>query len=415
MGRKQVKFHDAPDDSGSVDAKAGISRRALLGAGAAAAAGVTLGLAGPAFAEGATVAGKSGGEAPFGPVVVAGQNGRTSYARAVRLTAGQPAGKSQTILATYQGGGGPGFPIYRSDDDGRTWTKWSSVPSSASGLYLQPFLYELPRAFAGFAKGTLLFACNALGNFSSTNIQLYASTDAGLTWQFLSTVAQGGPPNTTNGATPVWEPFLLLHENNLICYYSDQRDPNFGQKLAHQTSTDLRTWGPVVDDATGTAYAERPGMTTVAQLKGDLWIMTYEFGEPDDPENPDQNNYTYHVHYRIAKDPESFRFSPDTPLLDKDGNAPNGAPVVSWSQYPGVNGTIVVTGNDDQDFFVNTELGDPSAWTRLSTPMPAGYSRFTIPLDGPGSPENRGLVFVITGAQYGESGPVEAGIISLAG
>jgi hypothetical protein len=278
-----VKYRNAPVSSSTNQ----LSRRVCLGAGAAAAAGVGLGLAGPAFADPGPVgdAGQAGGEVPFGPVVVAGQpTGRSSYARAVRLSSGAP-GKSRSLLATYQGGG-PGFPLYRSDDDGRTWAKQSSVPdpSTASGVYLQPFLYELPRAFAGLPKGALLFACNWLGkNFGSTTIQLYASTDRGLTWEFLSTVAQGGPANTTNGATPVWEPFLLLHNDNLICYYSDQRDPNFGQKLAHQTSTDLYNWGPVVDDATGTAYAERPGMTTVARLKGDLWIMTYEFGEPDDP------------------------------------------------------------------------------------------------------------------------------------
>ncbi|GAA4163890.1 hypothetical protein GCM10022286_24990 [Gryllotalpicola daejeonensis] len=352
-------------------------------------------------------------------VVASGANGPLggpSYARAVRLSSG-PAGSSRTILATFQGAADPGFPIYRSDDDGRTWTKVGNVPNAgtASGLYLQPYLYELPRAFGGLPKGALLFACNDFGNFTSTNIRLYASTDSGVTWQFLSTVAQGGPPDTTNGATPVWEPFLLLHENKLICYYSDQRDPNYGQKLAHQTSTDLRTWGPVVDDATGGAYADRPGMTTVAQLKGDLWIMTYEFGAPDDPVNPDQNNYTYHVHYRIAKDPESFRFSEDTPLVDQNGVAPNAAPVVSWSAYGGSNGTIVVTDNDNQDFFINRDLGDPGSWTRLSSPMPAGYSRFTMPLEGPGEPQNRGLIFVITGAQYGKPGDVEAGIVSLAG
>jgi hypothetical protein len=390
------------------------SRRMFLGAGAAVAAGATFGLARPAFAAPAK---PGSGEVPFGPVIVANPaGGHTSYARAVRLTAGRPAGQSRTMLATFQGGTGPGFPLYRTDDDGRTWRPQGTVPSQATGSYLQPFLYELPRAFAGLPKGALLFACNWLGtDRTSTNIQLYASTDAGLTWQFLSTVAQGGPPNTTNGITPVWEPFLLLHNNKLICYYSDQRDPNFGQKLAHQTSTDLHTWGPVVNDATGTTYAERPGMTTVARLRGDLWIMTYEFGVPDDPANVNQANYTYHVHYRIAKDPESFRFSKDTPLLDQDGNAPNGAPVVTWSDSGGVNGTIVVTDNDDQKFFINRDLGNPGKWTRLSSPMPAGYSRFTIPLDGPGSPQNRGLVFVITGAQYHASAPVEAGIISLDG
>ncbi|MGN6127977.1 MAG: hypothetical protein ACTHON_15555, partial [Humibacter sp.] len=63
----------------------------------------------------------------------------------------------------------------------------------------------------------------------------------------------------------------------------------------------------------------------------------------------------------------------------------------------------------------NRDLGDPTKWSRLDSPMPAGYSRQTIPLDGPGSPNNRGLVFVITGAQYNQSSPMEAGIVSVLG
>jgi hypothetical protein len=387
-----------------------LSRRRFLGAGAVLAAGATVGLSAPAFADSQIPGARPTGDRPFGPVPVAGAV-QGSYARAVRLTASHPAGRSRTILATFQGAQG-GFPLYRSDDDGRTWRLYSTIP--LTGFALQPFLYELPRAFAGLPKGALLFSCNQLGGVG-TNIQLYASTDGGLTWTFLSTVAQGGPADTTNGATPVWEPFLLLHNDVLICYYSDQRDPNFGQKLAHQTSTDLRAWGPVVDDVTGAAYADRPGMTSVARLRGDLWIITFEYGAPVDPENPDQADYTYHVHYRLAKDPESFRFSETLPLVDQSGYAPNAAPIVSWSDSGGPDGTIVVTDNDDADFFINRHLGDPRKWTRLSSPMPAGYSRYTIPLDGPGSPKDRGLVFVITGAQYGTSAPVEAGIISVAG
>lgn len=83
----------------------------------------------------------------------------------------------------------------------------------------------------------------------------------------MSVVATGGPPNTTNGAPCVWEPFILLHEGQLAVYYSDQRDPLYGQKLAHQTPMNLVTWGPVVNDV---AYANstlrRPGMITMAQI-----------------------------------------------------------------------------------------------------------------------------------------------------
>lgn len=390
------------------------SRRTFLGAGVGVAAAATLRMAGPAFAD-SVPSGQSTGPAPgpvtapFGPVVVANPGG--SYARAVRLSTAAP-GKSTTLLGTY-----PtffsGFPIYRSDDDGQTWQQQSSI--NVGGFALQPSFLELPRAFAGLPEGALLFACNSFGNFTSTQIQLYSSTDGGLTWQFVSTVAQGGPPNTTNGATPVWEPFLLLHSDSLICYYSDQRDPNYGQKISYQASTDLLTWGPVVSAATGTTYPERPGMATVARLRGDLWMMTYEFGKPVDPANPNQADYTYHVHYRIASDPESFLSSPDTPLVTQDGVVPNAAPVVSWSDWGGSTGTIIVTDNDHQDFFINNALGDPQEWTTLSSPMPAGYSRFTLPLDGPGSPppQDGGLVFVITGPQYGVSGPVVAGVIQL--
>lgn len=386
-----------------------LSRRLFLGTGAAAAAGATLGLTTPASADPRGPGGPHG-ETPFGPVDVAGGK-EGFYPRVVRITGGQPAGKSKTLLATYQGSGEPVFPLYRSDDNGRTWSEFGHIPL-ITDFALQPFLYELPRAFAGLPKGALLFSCNGLAD-PGTNIQIYASTDSGRSWEFLSTVAQGGPPSTTNGDTPVWEPFLLLHKDKLICYYSDQRDPNFGQKLAHQTSTDLRAWGPVVDDATGQAYAERPGMTSVARLRGDLWIMTFEYGKPDDPENPNQDEYSYHVYYRLARDPESFRFSEDLPLIDRGSDAPNGAPIVSWSSWGGPNGTIIVTDNDHQDFHINRHLGDPAKWERLSSPIPPGYSRFTLPLDGPGNPHDRGLVFVITGAQYGETAPVQAGIISV--
>ena len=287
----------------SVTRPSELSRRSFISVGAAA-AGLSVvglssvGLAGPAFAAPGNP-GEPCKVVPFGPVDVVADNGTgLTYARAVRLRTAQP-GRPRPLLATYQSFASSPFPLYRSDDDGQTWVQQGSVlgADAPAGIYLQPHLYELPRAFGGLPKGTLLFSCNYWPfdftkpfPFASTNIQLYASTDAGLTWEFLSTVAQGGPPDTTNGATPVWEPFLLLHKNKLICYYSDQRDPNFGQKLAHQTSTDLRTWGPVVNDATGTTYAERPGMTTVAQLSGHLWIMTYEFGAPVDPANPDQAN-----------------------------------------------------------------------------------------------------------------------------
>ncbi|HEX5205010.1 MAG TPA: sialidase family protein [Actinoplanes sp.] len=378
-----------------------LSRRALLGTGAAALAGLTLGTAEPALA-GPPGPGRPHGAAPFGPVVVADPGAGAGYARAVRI------GNSRSWLATFQQFGAPGFPIYRSDDDGHTWQTLSNVPSTgdASGFWLQPYLYELPRAFAGFPKGTILCAGNDLGTFTSTKIHLYASRDHGRTWTFLSTVAEGGAPIPENGNTPVWEPALLLHKDRLICYYSDQRDPKYGQKLAHQTSRDLRHWGPVVDDAVGTDYDQRPGMTTVAQVHDRLWILTHEAGG-----NSGDNFYA--VHYKLAKDPESFGPAPDIVLHDQDGYIPSAAPTVSWSDSGGPHGTIVVTANSDQDLFLNRHRGDPDRWTRMPSAVPGGYSRQTIPLPGADRRHRSGLLFIITGPYYAENGPIQAGVVPL--
>jgi hypothetical protein len=59
-----------------------------------------------------------------------------------------------------------------------------------------------------FPAGTVLASGNSAGN-KSTNIDLYASADLGHSWEFVSNIAKGGRPNTTNGADPIWEPWIM--------------------------------------------------------------------------------------------------------------------------------------------------------------------------------------------------------------
>lgn len=105
------------------------------------------------------------------------------------------------------------FPIYRSTDNGSSWTSIARVTDqtpSGWGLRYQPFLYELPADVGAFKAGTVLCAGNAIPtDLSRTQIDVYASTDGGLTWAFVSHVAAGGTAHPNNGQTPVWEPFLL--------------------------------------------------------------------------------------------------------------------------------------------------------------------------------------------------------------
>ncbi|KAF9078796.1 BNR/Asp-box repeat protein [Rhodocollybia butyracea] len=295
---------------------------------------------------------------------------RTLYARTVLLET--DGDEKNVLLATWENYSPepPYFPIHRSTDGGSTWEEISRVTDQVNGwgLRYQPFLYELPSAFAGFAAGTILCAGNSIpADLSATQIDLYASTDKGLTWSFVSHIASGGVAEPINGDTPVWEPFLMLFEDEMIVFYSDQRDPNFGQKLVHQTSADLLTWGAVVNDVAVDVFDDRPGMTTVTLMPNGSYIMTYEFfGAPE---------AAFAAYYRISDDPTKFDSAPGQVIRATDGTVPTSSPYITWSPVGGPNGTLAVNAASDTDVYLNRCLGAPNSWTRVSTPESASYTR----------------------------------------
>ncbi|CAJ2510916.1 Uu.00g065410.m01.CDS01 [Anthostomella pinea] len=299
---------------------------------------------------------------------------RVLYARTAQLP-------NNDILATWENYSPEPppvyFPIYRSCDQGATWTELTHVEDQGYGygLRYQPVLYVLPEDFAGYEAGTVLLAGSSIPtDLSSTQLDLYASTDSGATWEFVSHVAAGGEALPDNGLTPVWEPFMLLHEGALIYYYSDQRDPAHGQKLVHQTSTDLTTWGDVVDDVAYANYTDRPGMATVARLPNGVYILTYEFGGGYNPPTND-SEYTFPVYYRLASDPTAFGSVVHHPLVSSDGFVPTGSPYVVWTSVGGENGTIIVSSGCCSDVYINQALGAEGAWVTLSTPEGSSYTR----------------------------------------
>lgn len=66
----------------------------------------------------------------------------------------------------------------------------------------------------------------------------------------------------------------MLHENKLICYYSDQRDPKYGQKLSLQTTTDGHSWSDVTNVVTSADYSNRPGMPIVSRMGNGQFILS---------------------------------------------------------------------------------------------------------------------------------------------
>ncbi|GAB3008989.1 hypothetical protein GCM10023080_088850 [Streptomyces pseudoechinosporeus] len=328
------------------------------------------------------------------------------YPRAIRLQHNGSA--NGTMLATFEQytSGTPVFPIYRSTDNGASWTKISEVADTQNGwgMRWQPELFELPRAMGGFPAGTILAAGDSVpADRGGSKIDLYASTDRGQSWDFVTNIATGGPAHSTNGYTPVWEPFFLISGDRLIVYYSDQRDTDHGQKIVHQVSTDIRNWGPVVDDVAMPTYADRPGMPVVTRLPNGNYVMSYEYC------NAPEGGCS--VYYKISSDPEGFGSVTGRVLRSTDGVIPSGAPFITWLPTGGPNGTLVLSGESQDDLFVNTENGAANAWTRMRSNVAGGYSRGMLPLADGHS------LMVLSGGRARSTGvnPVTYSVVDLGG
>lgn len=166
-----------------------------------------------------------------------------------------------------------------------------------------------------------------------------------------------------------------MYKGRLVLYYSDQRDnATHSQKLVHQTTTDLKSWGDLVDDVAYSDYYARPGMPVAAQLPTGDYIYTYEYGGEQS-----QDKYWFPVYYRISADPLSFLDVPGQKIVASNtGTVPEGSPYVVWSPYGGDKGTIVVSCGTIGQIFTNQELGHPDYWVMWDTPQPEAYTRFLM-------------------------------------
>jgi len=188
----------------------------------------------------------------------------------------------------------------------------------------------------------------------------------------------GAVPNvsTESSVPPVTSGTSLsscrVYDHQLVCYYSDQRDPLHGQKLAHQTSTDLRTWGPVVNDVRYEEYLARPGMTVIAHIKPiDKYILVHEFPVG----NSSSYGSNYPVYYRIADSPLEFDSAEGIPIVINNTYVPNASPYVVWTPVGGELGTIVVSDADRSSVYTNKFGGDRDKWEAHRTPQGPAYSR----------------------------------------
>ena len=326
------------------------------------------------------------------------------YPRAIQLAySGRDNGKMYATFEHYMPET-PSFPIYESADNGATWSLVSEVTDQVNGwgMRYQPILFELPEPVGAMPAGTVL--CAGLSfpdDESECRIELYQSADRCRTWTYVGTIAVGGRLSIDGSADPIWEPFFLVKDGRLICYYSDSRDYTVhSQKLVHQTSADGLNWSDVVDDVSLDPVTERPGMSIVTRIGSGDYLLMYEIVRPG----------SNHIFYKISGDPESWNPSEEgTQLVATDGTIPNGTPYVVWMDDGSQNGVLVASGWNRQSLFINRQSGDPDSWETIDCPVGAAYSRSLCPLG-----DGESLFIIGAGTTTGRYNNVSYAVMSLA-
>ncbi|MEH0548956.1 RICIN domain-containing protein [Streptomyces sp. B21-105] len=379
------------------------------------------------------------------------------YPKSAQLPSGRLVAsfEKSTVVSATGSADGQTLPVYKSDDDGTSWQPLSEVKAPAylsrdpryakyTSNWTNPYLYVLPQKVGALRKGTLLLASVVSGddyyykehkaadpNWTPSNdgdrkdlaIALYSSTDDGRSWKVVNVIATGGwqggsagavgrnvaNANTNKQVDPLWEPYLMVHQGRLVCYYSDENDytgfdpvtgvptldpandtaaDSHGQILVHRTwNGNSGAWSAPVVDVAGSDQdmgggkkeigGGRPGMTNVVRTADGRWLLTFEYwgGGAD-------------TRYVLADDPlKFFRGSPTgmgvTSLPVVAGSRPlatGGSPVVI--RLP--DGRLVYNAAGSGDVWVNDSGRSDGVWKEYQTTSPAGYSRNLQYVDGTG-------------------------------
>lgn len=318
------------------------------------------------------------------------KNWGTRYSRVIRLRySGSANGQ---LIATFESWPAD-LGIYRSTDDGLTWTKIAPVVEKHTpgwNFRVEPDLLELPCACGNLPAGTILLAANAGNGGKAHQLEIQYSTDHGLTWNFRGVVDD-------NRSTPggMWEPNLgLTSSGQLICYYSDERfqSEGYNQLLGERVSPDGGlTWGKEIYACAIPGGAQRPGMAVVKKLPNGQYVMSFETG----------GTWGSQVHIKFSRDGVNWGSGPGDygiPVQNAKGAFIGGTPYIMWMPGGGSKGTLCLTAsvltntpNVDREMFLNYDLGKGD-WTEVPCPVQwqggdglAGWSCGMIPTaDGTG-------------------------------
>ncbi len=285
----------------------------------------------------------------------------------------------------------PGYPIYRSSDNGKSWEIITRVSDTLTGANSEwnPTLFELSTPCGNHPAGTIILAACSIDpeHNKDSHIRLYFSVDGGYTFDQGVVVASAG--GLDDG---VWEPFLLqLDDGSLVCFYSDDSDPEHSQKIVYKQSMDGVNWGEAVTVVASDIPGERPGMPVVTRLGDGSYFMVYEIADKTDVDGQP-------IFCRYSKD--GLDWGKPT-ILGEEVATANGkkalgsAPYCNWTPIGSENGTLIVSATHlrkgksktGSDYFISYDNG--KTWETIPHLIPytpddhVGYSNsFVFSKDG---------------------------------
>lgn len=289
------------------------------------------------------------------------------YPRMIRLAHNGAA--NNTLIASFDVIGA-GY-IYKSTNDGESWSKISTITENGFANSCCSELYEMPVNMGSVSAGTLFWAVSAHNGIPPANreIKIYKSIDQGQSWGYLS--------SPVSGSTGLWEAeFIIDDYGRLVMYYASEehKSDGYNQIIAHKISTDGGlTWGNEIIDVAMNDTIQRPGMPTITQLPNGDYVMVYEIC-----------GATYHCDAFYKKSTDGLYWGataqPGTRIESVSGHHFSHAPTVTWVDNGTINGELVVgaqvlreSANNDvfkqhSVYMVNSTNGD-GLWAERAAPL----------------------------------------------
>jgi len=204
---------------------------------------------------------------PAGPITWGGTvNIGGGWGRMAQLT----NGTWLCVTTQYPAGTNSYLRISRSTDNCRSWTTLSQIKEADRTLD-NGELVQLP-------DGTVLVTMRSLIPNSSYQLPVYASTNNGVTWSYLSNIDTSSG-TTAAGGKGLWEPdFWVLEDGRLVVTYSNEMHPGYSQVISLRVSTDNgATWGAESDAVSQVGGGSlRPGMSQMVRMTNEKYFLVYE-------------------------------------------------------------------------------------------------------------------------------------------